>query len=92
MHYKNGREAKTGDSVITKNYSGNLTAGVIYDLVPGGTCNCSVAVLVPGGTQQLTCQNVGNMYHVEDAFAAIEPKIMPGEAAQQVEAPKPQTS
>lgn len=88
MLYKNGREAKSGDHVITRSYSGKIISGVVYDLVPGSdSCNCSVAVFVPGGAVHLTCQTLGSMYHVEDAYEAIEPKVSgcgqdyaPGEA------------
>jgi len=73
MHFKNGRPAHKGDHVLTKDYNGQIVAGVIYRLTPGQeSCNCDVAVLIPGGSQQLTCQSVGNMYHVEDGFQRLE--------------------
>lgn len=73
MHYRNGREACSGDHVITKDYNGTVVAGVIHSLrAPDTTCNCDVSVLIPGGTYQFTCQNVGNMYHAEDAFKCID--------------------
>lgn len=73
MHYKNKREAKEGDDVITNDYNGKIVGGKLYNLKSQLTsCHCDIAILIPGGSQQLTCQNVNNMYHAEDAFAAIE--------------------
>lgn len=73
MHFKNGREAKYGDPVIGIGYHGRVIAGVIHNLNPGSTtCNCDVVTVIPGGTQNLTCQNVSNFYHADDAFKAIE--------------------
>ncbi len=75
MHYKNGREAKEGEPVICTGYNGQITVGKIHSLVAATTCNATVAEPVMGGVQQLTCRTVGEMYHAEDAFAALEPKI-----------------
>ncbi len=73
MHFKNGREAKQGDHVIAKSYAGSIVGGVIYDLRPDGSkCNVTVSVLKPGGTYELTCQDVGQMVHVEDALGALD--------------------
>ena len=73
MHYKNGREAKEGDHVITKSYNGTIVTGVLFNTNPGAeTCNGSVSVIKPGGSYDLTCQTVGNMYHAEDGFKALE--------------------
>lgn len=73
MHFKNGRDAKEGDPVVCLGYNQRVTVGRIHSLTPGAeTCNCSVAEPVMGGINQLTCRTVGEMYHAEDAFAAIE--------------------
>lgn len=78
MHFKNGRLAKQGDHVITKGYSGNVVTGVVFDLTGlENTCNCTVAVPIPGGVQTLTCQNLSTMYHAEDGFAALEAQFQP---------------
>jgi hypothetical protein len=75
MHYKNGREAKNGDHVITKGYGGQVVSGVIFNLIATtSACNCNVAVVKPGGTYDLTCQDVGEMFYAEDGFNALEPK------------------
>ena len=76
-HYKNGREAINGEPVIGKLY-GQLITGVIYGINPSTeTCNCTVAQIVPGGVMTVGCVNVKDLYHVEDALAAIEPKVQP---------------
>jgi hypothetical protein len=73
MHYKNGREAKDGDPVICKGYNGETTVGKIHSLIAGSTsCNCSVAEVVMGGVNQLTCKIVGDLYHADDAIKCIE--------------------
>jgi hypothetical protein len=72
MHFKNGRPAHNGDPVITKDYNGKIIVGVIFNLRDAGTCNVDIAYLIPGGTQHLTCQDVGQMYHAEDALIEME--------------------
>lgn len=63
MHCKNGREAKDGDAVICTGYNGQVTVGKIHSLVAGSeTCNCTVAEVVIGGVNQLTCRTVSEMY------------------------------
>lgn len=78
MHYKNGREAKEMDPVIVKTYD-RVMAGVLHSIRPSQTsCNGQVAYPVPGATYNL-CETIGNMYHAEDAWAAIEaaqPKVV----------------
>jgi hypothetical protein len=73
MHYKNGREAKSGDPVIGKfGYPPKLEIGVIHSLnADYTTCNCSMAVIMPGAVAN-TCVTVGELYHAEDAFGAME--------------------
>lgn len=72
MHYKNGRLARNGDTVIGKpQFVPAPIVGIIQDINPGSTsCNCTV--LRPGGMVQL-CVTVGDLYHVEDAMAVLEP-------------------
>lgn len=73
MHYKNGREAKEGDSIICKGYANQITVGKVHSLLAGtDSCNCTVAEAVMGGVQQLTCRNLKDMYHAEDAYNIIE--------------------
>lgn len=73
MHFKNGRLAVDGDPVVCKGYNGKVTTGKIHSLVAQeNTCNCTVAEVVQGGVQQLTCQNLATMYHAEDAFNILD--------------------
>lgn len=67
MHYKNGREAKLGDKVISKDCCGTIQTGVVVALYPGSdTCNVG---LIPIG-QQFSA-NARDCLHLEDA---LEPK------------------
>jgi len=71
MHYKNGREAKTGDPVVGPNYNGAI-AGTIHSLNPGTTtCNAQVAVPMMGGVTH-ACISVGDFYHADDAYCAVD--------------------
>lgn len=71
MHYKNGREAHNGETVVGKSqYAVSPVVGIIQDINPGSTsCNCMV--IRPGGLIQ-SCVTVGDLYHVDDVVAAIE--------------------
>jgi hypothetical protein len=78
MHYKNGREAKDGDQVIGKGWTGDVITGRIIDLNPGATsCNCTV-VSVLG--EPIRCQTVGELYHAADALRAVEQSLPQQEA------------
>jgi len=75
MHYKNGRTAQDGDPVVFLGYRKGVRvplAGTLHSTMPSCTsCNGQVAVPEFGG-----CQNqfvtIGEIYHAEDAFAAID--------------------
>lgn len=45
MHYRNGREAKNGDSLVMLNHEGKIVhLGVLHNAAPGNDyCNGSVA-------------------------------------------------
>jgi hypothetical protein len=46
MHYRNGREAKNGDKIVSLSYSGGKIEafGVLYSAVPGNDyCNGNIA-------------------------------------------------
>lgn len=78
MHYKNQREAREGDPVICKDRNNKITVGVVFNFrAADSTCSCDVTVIVPGWSQILTCRDVGEMYHAEDALQAIimEPEM-----------------
>ena len=73
MHYKNGREAKEGDSAILVEYSKKVKVGQVHSITPGSiSCNCQLAVILPGSVSHI-CATLGDMYHAEDALLAIEP-------------------
>jgi hypothetical protein len=74
MHYKNGREAKTGDSVVYKSSIG-VIAGTLHSLVAGSNaCNAQISFPVPG-TCTSWCVTVGECFHAEDAFNAVDATI-----------------
>lgn len=71
MHFKNGREAKDGDQAVWKNqYTGQIETGRLTDLNAKAT-SCNVALARPLGAP-IQCITVGECYHADDAFAAIE--------------------
>lgn len=80
MHYKNGKEAKLGDKVVTKDCCGTVSTGVVVALYPGSDI-CNVG-LIPIG-QQFSA-NAKDSLLLDDAFAAAEPAPVPI-----VEAPVP---
>ncbi len=44
MHYKNGREAKNGDKVLSIPQYGSPTCGILYDATAGNdSCNGRIA-------------------------------------------------
>ena len=71
MHYKNGRVAKNGDYVIGKpEYAPSVIVGIIQDINPAADqCNC--VVVRPCGLIA-NCVTCGDLYHADDAIAAIE--------------------
>ncbi len=79
MHFKNGRLAAEGDPVISHQYN-RVVAGTLHSLSEGSTtCNAILARPVPGGIDQRSV-TVGDCYHAEDAFAAVEAKLASAEA------------
>jgi len=69
MHYANGREAKNGDKVIWKTYSGQLIVGFLHDAVAGNDyCNGKIAVESPSDP----CPNLKEVLHYEDFAAAAK--------------------
>lgn len=74
MHYRNGREAKNGDKVISLAGYGsgpvNINAvGILYDAVPGNDfCNGSIAPML-GGMAIAAC--LCDCLHYDDVAALI---------------------
>jgi argonaute-like protein implicated in RNA metabolism and viral defense len=69
MHYKNGREAKSGDKVVSL-ANGNLVSGILHSVnAESTTCNGRVAVT----TQNDPYVNIKDCLHVDDVVAADVP-------------------
>ena len=67
MHYRNGREAKNGDTVIGKPIHGaSNIVGIIQDIQPG-CVSCNSTVIRPAGMIQ-PCVTVGDMLHIDDVM------------------------
>ncbi len=78
MHYRDGRTAKVGDFVVGKCYntSGIIAGQMVSINEASTTCNCTVAFVGTAATPVKTdYSQCDNLYHAEDAYAAIEPKI-----------------
>lgn len=77
MHYRNGREAKNGDRVISLAGYGSGPAmingiGILFDAVPGNDyCNGSIASTV-GGPVVGAC--LCDCLHAEDLIAILKEK------------------
>lgn len=58
MHYRNGREAKNGDKIVSLNFDGGkiVAFGVLYDAVPGNDyCNGNIAPVQATGACLCDC-------------------------------------
>jgi hypothetical protein len=77
MHYRNGREAKNGDKVISLAGYGsgpvNINAvGILYDAKPGSShCNGLIASTI-GGPPQGAC--LCDCLHLDDVAALLAEK------------------
>lgn len=72
MHYRNGREAKNGDTIIQIGFDGKINAlGVLYNATPGNDyCNGFVAPI----QNQNTGACMVDCLHVEDIMAMLKEK------------------
>lgn len=74
MHYRNGREAKNGDVVISLDGYGNQVIngiGVLYNAVAGNDyCNGSIAPIQPVNKGACLC----DCLHIEDVLAILAEK------------------
>ena len=73
MHYRNGREAKNGDKIVSLGFNGgNIVAfGVLYDAVPGNDyCNGSIAPAQASKEGACLC----DCLHVDDLAAILAEK------------------
>lgn len=77
MHYRNGREAKNGDKIISLGGYGsgpvNINGiGILYDAVPGNDyCNGNIAPIV-GGAVVPAC--MCDCLHVDDLATILAEK------------------
>ena len=73
MHYRNGREAKNGDKVVSLGFDGDKiqAIGVLHDAVPGNDfCNGNIAPLNTAVTGACLC----DCLHVDDVAAMLKEK------------------
>jgi hypothetical protein len=77
MHYRNGREAKNGDKIVSLAGYGsspvNINAiGILYDAAPGNDyCNGSIASTI-GGPVVSAC--LCDCLHLDDLAAILKEK------------------
>lgn len=72
MHYRNGREAKNGDTIIQIGFDGKINAvGVLYNATPGNDyCNGSIAPV----QQPVTGACMVDCLHVDDITEMLKEK------------------
>lgn len=72
MHYRNGREAKNGDLVISLDGTAVINAvGVLHSAVPGNDyCNGSIAPIQPTNKGACLC----DCLHIEDVLEILKEK------------------
>ena len=73
MHYRNGREAKNGDKIVSLSYEGGKVEafGVLHSATPGNDfCNGNIAVVqnVQAGACLCDC------LHIDDLAAILAEK------------------
>jgi hypothetical protein len=76
MHYKNGREAKNGDTILILPKVGETyptpAVGVLFGAKgDSNDCNGSIAPILSGG--QVCVADLKNCLHLDDIAAAIIP-------------------
>jgi hypothetical protein len=70
MHYRNGREAKNGDTMVKLEGGKIVSFGVLHDATPGNDyCNGSIA---PITKDQMAC--IVDCLHVDDLAAILAEK------------------
>ena len=67
MHYKNGREAKNGDTVVALPVNGTPAVGILYNAVAGNDyCNGRLAQM----RSDDPCSNLKECLHIDDVKVA----------------------
>ena len=70
MHYRNGREAENGDTIVSMGMdNGKVQAvGILYNATPGNDyCNGNIAPVQPTAACACMC----DCLHIEDVEAAL---------------------
>jgi hypothetical protein len=71
MHYRNGREAKNGDRIVQLDSGKVVSAGVLYDAVPGNDhCNGWIAPIQSYREMACMC----DCLHIDDLAALLAEK------------------
>ena len=72
MHYRNGREAKNGDTIIQIGFDGKINAlGVLYNATAGNDfCNGNIAPIQQIGAGACMC----DCLHTEDVMQMLSEK------------------
>lgn len=73
MHYRNGREAKNGDTIVSLGFDGSkvVAVGVLYSAVPGNDyCNGNIAPIQTAPAPACLC----DCLHVDDLAAILAEK------------------
>lgn len=69
MHYKNGREAKNGDVVVSLPLSGKPAVGILYNAVAGNDfCNGNLAQMNSNDPYA----NLSECLHIDDVKMATQ--------------------
>lgn len=69
MHYRNGREAKNGDKIVSVGYGGVLRTGVLADAVAGNDYCNGLLVPLTGGMPEMAC--LADCFHLDDVLSMI---------------------
>lgn len=73
MHYRNGREAKNGDKIVSLGFDGSkiVAVGILHDAVPGNDyCNGSIAPISTGVVGACMC----DCLHLDDVGDMLKEK------------------
>lgn len=71
MHYRNGREAKNGDIIVSLNGGKIVAFGVLHGATPGNDyCNGSIAVVQSAQVGACMCDAL----HIDDLAAILAEK------------------
>lgn len=72
MHYRNGREAKNGDKIVSLKSNGQIEAfGVLHSATPGNDyCNGNIAVIQSANNIACMC----DCLHIDDIVAMLAEK------------------